>query len=155
MNKRRIISISISIISIVIGLLIFIQISPYLNLRECKVYQEIGLDGFKIVVVNHGNSTAKFPKMQFKLYKGHIYVGNGTIDEFTIPPKSNVTKKINFDLHANLTQIPEILSENTTTIDGVIYVKILWGVNVPIKYKVVSNGSTSTLEILGRKIVVG
>ncbi len=154
MNKRGIISLTLTGISLAIVLIILFQVMPYMNLRNCQVSQEIGLTGFKVIVINNGDQMAKFPRMKFNLYKGDVFVGNGTIEEFEIPAHSNVTKPIAFDLHANLTDIPEIISANETTIDGYVYIKILWGIEIPIKYKVVSNDAGTRVNVLGREIVV-
>ncbi len=154
MNKSKIISLSITGASVIIGLIILIQVLPYMNIRNCEISQEMNLTNFTVVVVNNGDQMAKFPKMEFKLYKGSIFIGNGTINEFTIPPHTTVKKQINFDMRAKITELPTILSANTTKVYGKVYIKILWGLEIPIKYDIESDKSGSRVHVMGREIVV-
>ena len=155
MNKQRIIALSATGVSIAISIIILIQVMPYMNLRNCQVSQEMNLTGVKITVVNNGDQLAKFPTTKFKLYRGSVFIGNGTINEFVIPPHSNITKKVNFDIKVKLTDIPSALTADTTKIDGTVYIKFLWYINLPIKYDVISNQNGSVVHVLGREIVVG
>ena len=154
MKKRRVISLSISLILLVIGIVVAFQLYPYMNLRNCDVDTQFTLmNGSKIIIYNRGDSVAKFPKTYFSIYRNDIYVGDASIPEITIQPHHKVEQDINLKLKITMNQSAvKLLKTNETKINGTIFIPFL-SFEIPIKFKMEKpDNGKATIWIWGRKI---
>ena len=151
MKKSKIISLSISLFVFAVGIIITFQLYPYLELRNCKINTSI--INKTIIVKNNGDHVAEFPKIESKIYRDNIYVGNFTIEDFKIKPKETAKEKIKIESNLSLNNTIKLLNTTMTHTEGKVYLPILnFKLGIPFKMDRYDNGTT-IVYFMGRKIV--
>ena len=151
MKKTKAISLSISLIILIVGVILAFQLYPYLELKNCQISTNIS--NKTISITNKGTHIAEFPEIQAQIYRDSIFVGNLNISDFKIQPGEKVNKKIDMNFNLSLNKTIKLLNTSRTSINGNVYLPIFnIKAKIPFKIDKYDNGTT-IIFFMGRKIV--